>query len=140
MNRVRQSVFARFFLLPFALLLWLSACHKWVPLEPPVQQAIEESGPGTVRITLADGSRVTVKEPHVSGDSLVGAVEESTWERGKLRWEDRMIEIPLGSVQQIEERRANTPATVVTVLGVTLGAMVVVGLISCGTNPNQIGC
>jgi hypothetical protein len=67
----RRSPFLRRVVLPITLLAFLSACHKWVPLEPPVAQAVAERDPGTIRVTLADGSQVVLKEPRISGDSLM---------------------------------------------------------------------
>ena len=99
----RRSPLLRRVVLPLTLLAFLSACHKWVPLEPPVAQAIAEEEPGTVRVTLADSSRVVLKEPRISGDSLVAL--------------DDTVRVALDDVQQIEARRANTPATIGLVVG-----------------------
>jgi hypothetical protein len=140
MYRVRRSVFARSFLLPLALLIWLSACHKWVPLEPPIEQAIAEEKPGTVRVTLANANPIGLKEPRISGDSLVGVVEESYVERGKVRRSKRTVQIPLDSVQTIEERRTDTLATAGTVIGITIGAILVFWAVTCAYDPDQIGC
>jgi hypothetical protein len=127
-------------MLLLTLVSWLSSCHKWVPLEPPIEPAIEESDPGTVRITLANGRLVTVKEPFVSGDSVVGTVEETYWERGKMLREQRATSIALSSVQKIEVRRADPLATMGTIIGVTLGTILVFWAVSCASEPNQIGC
>jgi hypothetical protein len=97
----RRSPLLRRVILPLTLLAFLSACHKWVPLEPPVAQAVAEEEPGTVRVTLADNSRIDLEEPRVSGDSLVAL--------------DGTARVALDDVQQIEARRANVPATVVLI-------------------------
>jgi len=102
----RGSRVLRRVILPLTLLAFMSACHKWVPLEPPVAQAITEEEPGTVRVTLADNSRVVLKEPRVSGDSLIGL--------------DDTVGVPLEEVQQVEAQRANTLATIGLVVGSVL--------------------
>jgi hypothetical protein len=113
MYRVRRSVFARSFLLPLALLIWLSACMnqnqwKWEPLEPPFEQAIAERQPGTVRATLSDGEEVVFKKPLVSNDSLTTYVPgPTTWDRGMPKREKQYFAIPLEAVDQLEERHAN---------------------------------
>ena len=104
----RRSPLLRRVILPLTLLAFLSACHKWVPLEPPVAQAITERDPGTVRVTLSDGWQRVLKEPHISGDSLVA------FEEGK---EPQTVALPLEDLQRVEERRANTPATIGLVVG-----------------------
>jgi hypothetical protein len=105
-------------LLPFALLLWLSACHKWVQLEPPVDRAIVQEKPGTVRLTLADTSRIVLVDPSVQGDSLIGILPKTRWEKPK---DQQTVAVNLQDVQEIHERRTKVVATI----GLTLGAMVV---------------
>jgi hypothetical protein len=124
----RRSPFLRRVVLPLTLLAFLSACHKWVPLEPPVAQAITEEEPGTVRVTLADNSRVVLKEPHISGDSLIA------FEEGK---EPQTVALLLEDLQRVEEKRANTPATiglVVGSLGVAIGLAMLAYVIACSVD------
>ncbi len=109
----RRSPYVRRVILPLTLLAFLSACHKWVPL---YTQAITEEEPGTVRVTLADNSRVVLKEPHISGDSLIAL--------------DDTVGVPLEEVQRVEEKRANTPATVFLILGAAVLAFFALGVIA----------
>ncbi len=117
----RRSPFLRRVILPLTLLAFLSACHKWVPLEPPVAQAIAERDPGTVRVTLADSSRIVLKEPHIMGDSLIA------FEDGK---EPQTVALLLEDLQRVEEKRANTPATVFLILGAAVLAFFALGVIA----------
>ena len=121
----RRSPFLRRVILPLTLLAFLSACHKWVPLEPPVAQAIAEQQPSTVRVTLADSSQVVLKEPHISGDSLVA------FEDGK---DAQAVALLLEDLQRVEERRANTPATIGLVVGsiaAAFGVLILAVVIAC---------
>ena len=115
----RRSPFLRRVILSLTLVAFLSACHKWVPL---YTQAITEEEPGTVRVTLADNSRVVLKEPHISGDSLIA------FEEGK---EPQTVALPLEDLQRVEEKRANTPATVFLILGAAVLAFFALGVIAC---------
>ncbi len=127
----RHSPFLRRVILPLTLLAFLSACHKWVPLEPPVAQAIAEEEPGTVRVTLADNSRVVLKEPHISGDSLVA------FEEGK---EAQTVALPLEDLQRVEEKRADTPTTiglVVGSIGVFIGLAMLAYVIACSAGSSR---
>ncbi len=77
--------------------------------------------PDKVRVTMADGSQVVLREPRVSGDSLM-ALED-----GK---EPHTVALPLEDMRQVEEQRANTLATVGLVSGIvvlTAALAVVVG-------------
>jgi hypothetical protein len=113
----RRSPFLRRVVLPLALLAFLSAFYKWVPLEPPVAQAVAEEEPGTVRVTLADSSRIVLKEPHIMGDSLIA------FEDGK---EPQTVALPLEDLRQVEEQRTNVPATVGLVFGIAVVTSAVV--------------
>ncbi len=53
MRVFQRSEFQRHLVIPLMLTCFLSGCYKWVPLEPPVEQAIAEHN-GKVRITLED--------------------------------------------------------------------------------------
>ena len=120
MRRTRRSSFASAVLLPFTLLVWLTGCYKWVPLEPPVAQAVSERTPGTIRITLADGSQVVLKEPRVMGDSL-RAIGDGA--------EHQAAAFPLEGLREVEEKRANVPVIIGLAVGgiaVALGLAVVI--------------
>ena len=52
----RRSQFCRLVVLPLTLVSFLSACHKWVDVEPPLAAAIERAEPDRVRLTV-DGER-----------------------------------------------------------------------------------
>ena len=124
MLRYRRSLCLRRVVLPLTLLAFMSACHKWVPLEPPVAQAITEEQPGTVRVTLTDNSQTVLEAPRVSGDSLV-AIDGS---------------VALDDVQRAEAKRANTPATIGLVVGIAAVAFVafvaVVLIAYCSSTPD----
>lgn len=109
--------FLRRVLLPLALLAFLSACHTWVPLSSPGAQAIAQEGRGTVRLTLADGSRVVLKEPRVRGDSLVAF--------------DDTAGVALVDVRQVEARRTKVLATAGLIFGAASLAVVGTALAVC---------
>ena len=125
MFALRHSHFMRCTLL-LALVTWLLACHKWVPLEPPMFQTLEATDPDMVRVTRTDGRQVTLKEPRISQDSLIGFWDESS--------SSRTTSMPLEAVEWIEERRSDPLATVGVVLGVTvlvLGGLVLLQQATC---------
>ena len=107
----RRSPFLRRVVLPLTLLAFLSACHKWVPLEPPVARAIAETESGKVRITLADSSRVVLKTGYmeIDGDSLY-ATEKT-----------RPITLPLSDVLAVEEKKGDGVKTALLAGGIVLG-------------------
>jgi IS4 transposase len=49
-----------------------AACRGWRSLEPPFQRAIAHHQPERVRVTLADSTRIELREPVVEADSLFG--------------------------------------------------------------------
>ena len=115
----RRSPLLRRVVLPLTLLAFLSACYKWVPLEPPVAQAITEEEPGTVRVTLTDYSRMVLEEPRVSGDSLIAL--------------DDTVRVALDDVRQIEARRTKVLATVGLIAGGAFLVTWVILLVDCAS-------
>ncbi len=107
----RRSPFLRRVILPLTLLAFLSACHKWVPLESPVAQAIAETESGTIRITLADSSRVVLKTGYmeIEGDSLY-SVDVNT----------RPVTLPLSDVLVVEEKKLEGGKTALLIGGIVL--------------------
>ena len=118
MNRVRHSVFARSFLLPLALLLWLGGCYHYVPVPRPYERTIEDHG--KVRITLSDSSSVRMFSPRLEDESVVG---ESGVNRGQL------LTLPLEDVARIEAEKTDPTIPMLIALGIA-GALAI-ALLSC---------
>ena len=117
MLRYRRSPFLRRVVLPLTLLAFLSACHYWRPLEPPIAQAITEEEPGTVRVTLTDNSRIVLEEPRISGDSLIALGDT--------------VGVALNDVQQVEGRRSDVFGTVLLASGAFVLAAVAIVVTVC---------
>ncbi len=100
------------------LFLWSSACTKWVPLEPPYPQWLEEYG--KLQITNERGVPVVFREPQLKGDSVWGTVVTSHWEHGDLKHSERVAAIPVESVQKIEKRGSDAATTITLWVGVGL--------------------
>ncbi len=66
-----RSLLARRFIAALLMVL-LTACHSWRPTTVSPQQLIPEERPSRVRVTLTDGETVTVKDPTMRNDSIVG--------------------------------------------------------------------
>ena len=54
------------------LLVLLTACHSWQPTTVSPQQLIAEERPSSVRATLTSGRTITVEDPTMRNDSIVG--------------------------------------------------------------------
>ena len=54
------------------LLVLLTACHSWQPTTVSPQGWTAEERPSSVRATLMNGETVTVENPSVRNDSIVG--------------------------------------------------------------------
>ena len=57
------------------LLVLLTACHSWRPTTVSPQTLIPEEQPSLVRVTLIDGETVTVRDPTMRNDSIVGVTD-----------------------------------------------------------------
>lgn len=94
----------------------LAGCMTWRAQPQTVQQLIAERHPSRVRVTLSDGTRVTLYgRPAVSGDSLVGLRMVGGW--------DTPAAVPLATVRQVAVRRLAPFRTAILAAGI--GAVVV---------------
>ncbi len=59
------------------LLVLLTACHSWQPTTVSPQGWTPEERPSSVRVTLVTGETVTIENPTVRNDSIVGATDAS---------------------------------------------------------------
>ena len=119
-------------LLALGLIVCLSACQKWVALEPPFPAAIAEQQPGTVRATLTEYS-VVIDRPSVNRDTLTG------WHYAAGdRSQPPSVRLPVSTIESLEARRANTAGTVGIVLGVAAVAAAAV-LVRMGIAMNEPG-
>jgi hypothetical protein len=117
-------------MLPLTLVVFLSACHKWVPLHAPVETAIQAEQPHPVRLTLADGRRLELLNASVVADSVVGASNGRHGELTPLR-----TAVSLAEVRSVEGRRGDALATVGVVLP-SVAAVVLIHVVSCGEGEN----
>jgi hypothetical protein len=119
MNRIRRSSFARSFLLPFALTLWLSACHKWVDAGPP-ELALQEQADKPVQ----DRDRLQLHtEPDTAtfeGDPILIGPDSIVLAKG-----DERVEIPTKEVVRVDVRKSNLLTTGgLVAIGVVIGLLI----------------
>ncbi len=57
------------------LLVLLTACYSWQPTTVSPQQLIPEEQSSSVRATLTSGRTITVENPTMRNDSIVGATD-----------------------------------------------------------------
>jgi len=115
MHRVRRSAFARSFLLPLALTVWLAACHKWVELESP-QIALEEQADRPVQ--ARDELRLLTEPEGISfeGNPFVISPDSVVLAKGESR-----VSVPTQSIARVEARKADAAGTVGLSAGVVVG-------------------
>ena len=57
------------------LMVLLNACQSWRPTTVSPHTLIPEEQPSLVRVTLIDGETVTVRDPTMRNDSIVGVTD-----------------------------------------------------------------
>ncbi len=96
----------------------MAACHKWVPLESPVEQTLAEHH-GKVRITLEGGQQVVLDSAWVGQDSVFGLAEGDT------------TSVPMAAVAEVEQEKTNVGATVgLAVLGAAVAFGIFVAVVA----------
>ena len=96
MPRYRQSRARYVAMMP--MLLALTACQTW-HARPRLDNAQQEAYQHAVRVSLVDGSVVTLTNARVEGDSLVGRVQWGTADTTTL-----IRSFPIRTVTKVEER------------------------------------
>lgn len=120
-------------ILVLMLVVWLSACHSWVPLGPlddglEAQSAMSAGEREKIRLYLRNGRVVEGKVVELATDTVsVGSDPE------------RFVLVPLADVMGAEVRRPDSRKTVVTVVGVaaTAAAAVLVVVVDEDIGPEN---
>ena len=102
--RMRTPLTRRF--IAALLMVLLTACHSWQPTTVSPQQLIPEEQPSPVRVTLTNGETVTIKDPTMRNDSIVGVTDAD----GALR--TSAVGVALRDVRLLEVQRFSPSRTV----------------------------
>lgn len=94
---------------PLVVLLGAVGCASIRPLQDPAR-FISEASPRTVYVTHKNGALLTITQPRVSGDSLVGI------------WQgvSEPLALPLDQVQQVEAMQRDKTRTRFLIAGVSV--------------------
>jgi len=115
------------------LMLAHLGCTSWrVQTAPPAEVLARRQG-GETRILLADSTTITLRDPQMQRDSIVGYALQGAYASRS----DRRRAIPLDSILQMETRVPSWGKTAALTAGVLVGvAAVAVGgfLIWCQSN------
>ena len=125
MQYFRRSRFLRSIVL-LTLVTFLPACHKWVPLNRPFDQAITNDRPTLILVTDSDGVQTELNSPSIQAESVVG------WDSDRRE----TLSVELADVSEIYKRETNALVTVLIVGSLVLvGAVAIAGSGSVAGNP-----
>ena len=102
----RKPPLARQFIAALLMVL-LTACHSWRFTSVSPQRLIAEDQPSSVRVTLMDDETVTIDDPTMRNDSIVGATDDG---RALTR---RAVEVASRDVRSLEVRRLSVTKNIV---------------------------
>ena len=98
------------------LMVLLTACHSWHPITVSPQGWTPEDQPSSVRVTLMDDETVTIDNPTMRNDSIVGATDAG---RALTR---RGVEVASRDVRLLEVRHFSVAKSVL--MSAAVGAAV----------------
>ncbi len=98
------------------LLVLLTACHSWQPTAISPQALIPAERPSSVRATLPSGGTVTVRDPFMRNDSIVGYTDAGA------------AAAALGDVRLLEERRLSIGQSLAVVFASAVFILLAVGV------------
>ena len=101
------------------------AVRTWHTDSRPIPRAVAEASHQKLRLTLRDGSRLTLIWPYLDRDSV----------RGFRSWsEPAVVPVPLADVQTVARLRTNWPLSIVATTAATAGIAVGVAFVVCATS------
>ena len=104
----------------------LTACTSWQVQTVSPEQVVNTEHPSAVRVQRMDGSRVELKSPRISADSLLGSAVDNSLFGSPA---GKPAGMPLSDVYQLAVKRGNALKTVGLVIGLIAGTIVTLGLI-----------
>ncbi len=129
----RRSRFVRVIVLPLTLVSLQSACTSYVAMQSPYGQTILREEPGRIRVTLDDGSRVTISQPRIEGDSLLGIAYDA-----KNRAYTDTVRVALAEVTSVEREKADLGKSFNTVA--LVGGVVFLGGLIAMCSSDEFNC
>ena len=93
------------------------SCTAWYPVRPPA--AVADRRAERVRVTLPGDETLTLRDPRVVADSLVGRPEHQV--------EAERVAVALSQIRELEVRRTDALATALLVGVLTVTGLVIVG-------------
>lgn len=117
------------------LVLPLTACHKWEA--PEVRPDVGPDRAATydeVRVRTTDGETRVLHRAEVRPDSVIGYEEERD-----ARGHARRVRLSREEIAELEVRRTDTIATLLTVLGVGTGMILGVSLLCAASGCLEVG-
>lgn len=106
------------------LVMHVSACATWRPSPAPPRQLIEQEQPSSVRLTLTSGEVVTLQDPSMTSDSIVGLVGGGFVD-GVFTDVEFVVAVASRDVVSMEVRRLSAGRTFAAVV---LGGVALVGV------------
>jgi hypothetical protein len=93
----------------------LTACTSWHVETASPEQVVNIQHPKAVRVQRMDGSRVELKSPRISSDSLLGTAVDKSFFGSPA---GKPAGMPLSDVYQLAVKRGSTGKTIALVVGV----------------------
>jgi hypothetical protein len=100
------------------------AVRTWRTDTRPIPRAVADASHEKVRLTLRNGSRLTLIWPYLDRDSVR---EFRSWS------EPTVVPVPLSEIRAVARLRTNWPLSIVATTAVTAGAFVGVAFVVCAT-------
>ena len=110
----------------------LTACTSWQVETIPLTNRLRAEPPSSVRLWLADSSRMDLRDPRWVNDSVAGRLTASTpLDTTGTRALRKPITIPTSDVTRYATRQVSAGKTIGLVAGVVFG-LIFVSYLACG--------
>lgn len=121
-------------LLLLSLLTSATACTTWRRQDLAPAPASSMPVPGTIRVTMRNGSRLTLRDARMQGDTLRAMLADATQAAG-----NGTVAVALSDIANVESRKLSGRRTVGLVAGSITAAYLLLMMIALGSLADNIG-
>jgi hypothetical protein len=98
----------------------VTGCSSWTSQTQPPAEVLTKKSVTLIRVTMVDGARMYVHDPHVVNDTLTGyRLPASEKNRGE------QLAIPTSEIRYIEVYKTETGKTILLVAGISLAVLLI---------------
>lgn len=111
------------------LLLHVSACKTMQPVREPPATFLATEAPTRIEVRTVRGEEITLMEPRIEGDLIVGEIREERNRRSGVQWRS-----PVSDVTEVRVLRTDAALTLLVVVFVVPAVWLAAAIVACSND------